>query len=264
MDIALLLISIGSLPLLLALRIYLVLPAHSAAPSPRRKENETCSLGVFLGSGGHTAEMIALISTLDMTRYTPRTYVHCRGDDMSLRLVSAFESRQTGDPNNIHHLSLPRARKVGQGKLSTFQSGLKTLRVALWYTFLRPLLKDPSRPWVEVLLINGPGTCVVLVAVAWIRRIIGLSYTRIIYVESFARVTSLSLSGKILKPFVDVFIVQWPDAAGKGQAVFKTEPNKHESGNGVEEDKVQTDKTNKKSTVAMPTNGRVRYLGWLI
>jgi hypothetical protein len=32
----------------------------------------------------------------------------------------------------------------------------------------------------------------------------------IIYVESFARVTSLSLSGKILKSVVDEFIVQWP------------------------------------------------------
>jgi len=41
-----------------------------------------------------------------------------------------------------------------------------------------------------------------------------MSYTRIIYVESFARVKSLSLSGKLLRPFVDKFVVQWPEAAG--------------------------------------------------
>lgn len=37
------------------------------------------------------------------------------------------------------------------------------------------------------------------------------------YVESFARVKSLSLSGRLLRYFVDVFVVQWPEAAtGEG------------------------------------------------
>lgn len=43
--------------------------------------------------------------------------------------------------------------------------------MALWYTFLVPLVKHWRDPWVDVLLINGPGTAVVLVAVAWIRRV---------------------------------------------------------------------------------------------
>lgn len=49
---------------------------------------------------------------------------------------------------------------------------------------------------------------------------LGLKHTRIIYVESFARVTSLSLSGKLLRPFVDTFVVQWPGATG-GDAVLE-------------------------------------------
>lgn len=32
----------------------------------------------------------------------------------------------------------------------------------------------------------------------------------IIYIESFARVESLSVTGKLLYPFVDRFLVQWP------------------------------------------------------
>lgn len=36
---------------------------------------------------------------------------------------------------------------------------------------------------------------------------------KLIYVESFARVSSLSLSGKLLRPIVDDLIVQWPDLA---------------------------------------------------
>jgi beta-1,4-N-acetylglucosaminyltransferase len=70
-----------------------------------------------------------------------------------------------------------------------------------------------------VLIVNGPGTCVVLVLVSWIRRILGLDHTRIIYVESFARVKSLSLSGKLVKPFVDTFVVQWPQAGMGGRNV---------------------------------------------
>lgn len=37
-----------ALPLLLVLRVYMVLPPQA---SPRRRKGETCSLGVFLGSG---------------------------------------------------------------------------------------------------------------------------------------------------------------------------------------------------------------------
>ena len=44
------------------------------------------------GIGGHTAEMKALISSLNFERYTPRTYVYCHGDEMSLRIISELES----------------------------------------------------------------------------------------------------------------------------------------------------------------------------
>jgi hypothetical protein len=41
-------LSVVALPLLLVLRVYMVLPPQT---SPRRRKGETCSLGVFLGSG---------------------------------------------------------------------------------------------------------------------------------------------------------------------------------------------------------------------
>jgi beta-1,4-N-acetylglucosaminyltransferase len=44
----------------------------------------------------------------------------------------------------------------------------------------------------------------------------------IIYIESFARVETLSLTGKLLYPFVDRFLVQWPELSKKlGQAEYK-------------------------------------------
>jgi beta-1,4-N-acetylglucosaminyltransferase len=264
-------VAILAIPLLIALRIYQILPGNTGSLPKKRKAEETCSLGIFLGSGklpyqylmnadelcyvgGHTAEMRTLLSTIDFTRYTPRTYVYCHGDEMSLRVISDLEKSTEKSDSTMHDvetaptsqgrsdvarkrpkmgytlLPLPRARKVGQPALSTLVSTVRTMLMATCHLFLLPLLNKWRRPIFDILLINGPGTCVVLVVVSYIRRVsrddplsrygtngspkfLGLSHTRIIYVESFARVKSLSLSAKLLKHLVDVFVVQWPDLA---------------------------------------------------
>ena len=36
-----------------------------------------------------------------------------------------------------------------------------------------------------------------------------LKKTKVIYIESFARVNNKSLTGKLVYPFADLFIVQW-------------------------------------------------------
>jgi hypothetical protein len=41
--------------------------------------------------------MRSLLSTLDFDRYTPRTYVYCHGDEMSLKVVSSLESEETSE-----------------------------------------------------------------------------------------------------------------------------------------------------------------------
>lgn len=123
--------------LFLGLRIYLLLPRFFPRPPPPRQPDETCSLGIFLGSGmsfvlhkaalgtpsrgvicvgedvpadlgigGHTAEMRTLLSTLDFERYTPRTYIYCYGDTMSLSTISSLEPEK-GSPSTASavHLS---------------------------------------------------------------------------------------------------------------------------------------------------------------
>ena len=39
------------------------------------KRTTPCSTVIVLGSGGHTTEMLHLLSALPLARYTPRTYV---------------------------------------------------------------------------------------------------------------------------------------------------------------------------------------------
>lgn len=153
------------------------------SPPPTRKLGERVSLAVFLGSGGHTAEMRALLEGVDRKRYSPRVYVYCKGDEISLRAVAEVEGSNHVDEKagqagakgagagGYSLVCLPRARSVGEGRLSTLLSASMTFAHALVHTFLLPLANAPFKPWVDVLLVNGPGTAVVLVGVAYIRRV---------------------------------------------------------------------------------------------
>lgn len=167
-----LLILLALLPLALVIRLISILPRGRGKPSPHFPEPAKASLAIFMGSGGHTAEMRTLLSSINYERYSPRIYVYCTGDDMSLRAVSELESRGASASNmNYSLLSLPRARAVGEGRLSTLVSASRTLAVAILHVFLLPLLKRPIQPWADVLVLNGPGTSVVLVAAVYIRRV---------------------------------------------------------------------------------------------
>lgn len=202
---------------------------RSASKSRNRSNDETCSTAVFLGSGGHTGEAIQLLSALDPARYNPRQYIFCTGDTMSLKKATAFEhglqtpsgtARQTmGEA--FQFIELPRARKVGQSYLSSIGTTLYSLAITFWKLAAKPILTRQMHQIPDLLIVNGPGTCVMVVLVYKLLRVMGQRSPEIIYVESFARVTSLSLSGKILKNVVDRFIVQWPvnedNASGAGK-----------------------------------------------
>ena len=96
--------------------------------------------------------------------------------------------------------------------------------------------QNPGYP--DLILTNGPGTGVCFVLACLILLFCGFGgrssaghvqnplsnkpqwphsgQMRTIFIESWARVKTLSLSGKILLPFVDRFLVQWPALQGKG------------------------------------------------
>ncbi|KAJ2170611.1 metalloprotease [Coemansia sp. RSA 518] len=195
---------------LLLLRIYFVLPAFgrdSKYASKRRKGKATVrasadmTLCVVLGSGGHTAEMMRLLQGVEFDRYMQRLYVVGDSDALSLDQIGIVERR--GNTYNEEYFveRVPRSREVGQPWLTTPLSVARCLvRTASIFLDYRP----------DVVLCNGPGNCVVACVVALVPRILGLKRIPIIYVESFARVRTLSLSGKILYLLADRFIVQWP------------------------------------------------------
>jgi beta-1,4-N-acetylglucosaminyltransferase len=61
-----------------------------------------------------------------------------------------------------------------------------------------------SRARPRLVLCNGPGTCVPVAALGVV------AGARLIFVESWCRVESLSLSGRLLYPVAHRFVVHWP------------------------------------------------------
>jgi hypothetical protein len=121
-------------------------------------------------SGGHTAELIAMLSALPPERYTPRTYFISAGDMHSRGKAAALETRLGG---SAHVVTLPRARAVKQSFLSAPASTVVALAGCMQAIVLPQLCAGRRRVGPEMLLMNGPGTCVPLVASVYVLRVSG-------------------------------------------------------------------------------------------
>lgn len=189
----------AAVAVVLVLRLWIVFRAHDVTP------RESLSLLVVAGSGGHTTEILRLLGSLS-SAYSPRHYVIADTDKMSANKINCFErNRADRDPGTMHREyvihRIPRSREVQQSWLSTV---LTTLH-SMWLSF--PLIHQ-VKP--DLVLCNGPGTCVPICVSALLLGILGIKKVIIVYVESICRVETLSLSGKILIHLSDYFIVQWP------------------------------------------------------
>lgn len=197
------------LPLLVfVVRLLLVLPILEPEPAAANEVSELMPLlrgshvMVMLGSGGHTGEMLRILNLVDLSGFK-RTWVASLGDTTSLTKAQAMEESRLADSEyRPHYVTLRRARAVGESialsLVSTLASFADTVGV-LW--------RLPQLP--AVLLVNGPGTCVPLAYVLFAMKYLGMRRTRIVYIESLARVTRLSLSGRLILPIANRFVVQW-------------------------------------------------------
>jgi len=156
--------------------------------------------------------MLAMLQALPHGDYAPRLYVVSSGDTHSLAKARDMEGGRLA-PHPLQALEIPRARRVQQSWALTPFSVAWSALFSLWHLGIMPLWRTRGqRPCADVLLMNGPATCVPVVGAMWAMRLLGLPTPRMLYIESVARVHSLSLSAKVLRRCVDQFIVQWPDA----------------------------------------------------
>ncbi|NXD38874.1 ALG14 transferase, partial [Copsychus sechellarum] len=158
-------------------------------------------------TGGHTTEILRLLSCLSES-YSPRHYVLADSDKMSEAKIRSFEKKraETFSKSQFSLDRIPRSREVRQSWISSVLTTLYSILYSLPLTYKR-------KP--DLILCNGPGTCVPVCLSAFLLGLLRIKRTIIVYVESICRVETLSLSGKILYYFSDYFIVQWPELKKK-------------------------------------------------
>lgn len=139
---------------------------------------------IVLGSGGHTKEMLRLVDL--MGPGYEYSYLVCADDDLSAQKIKT--------PGAVYRVIRPRLLNIG-----ALTIGLRTLWAAgqafaaLWQTRPRAIISA------------GPGIAVPACILA---KCLGI---KVIYIETGSRVFALSMSGKILSHFADLFFVQWEE-----------------------------------------------------
>lgn len=147
--------------------------AHSNA-----RGSENVKLLVVLGEGGHTRQMLNLVDLL--------------GDDLNYYyIVSREDNLSTGHIKHagpIYKLTRPRGKQTGiiNSVTRTILTGVESLRVLLQ---VRP----------SAIVSAGPA---IAVPVSILGKLLGV---QIIFIESASRVTTLSLSGRIMYRWADLF-----------------------------------------------------------
>ncbi|KAJ6092977.1 UDP-N-acetylglucosamine transferase subunit alg14 [Penicillium sp. IBT 16267x] len=217
---------------------------NAAIPKVRRRGSPVHLL-IVLGSGGHTTEMFFMLEKiLDLSVYSYRTYVVSSGDQFSAEKATEFEAKHVArqmeqnknltDTGSFDIVTIPRARRVHQ---SYWTAPFTTIQ-SFWACLLVLCGKYPNQqrlPWKygsacpDIIITNGPAVSVCMILAAktlrffiFISRVLSgrssepaISRLRTVFVESWARITTLSTSGVLLLPLADQFLVQWPGLAGR-------------------------------------------------
>lgn len=138
---------------------------------------------VVLGEGGHTTELLRLVDLLGNSY--DYYYILTHEDNLSAGRITY--------PGPIYSLSRPRGKHTPKivAVFRTVQAGLQAVGIL---RRVRPL----------AILSSGPA---VAVPVSIVAKLLGVL---IIFVETGSRVKTLSLTGRIMYQFADLFFVQWP------------------------------------------------------
>lgn len=161
----------------------------------------------------------------------PNVQITLNGHSRSKSMATVQRQACTG-PEHYDVAYLPRARRIHQSLLTTPFSSLYTLVKSFSILLGAPSLLPNQPPQTahehsradlpDLVITNGPATAVIVILASLILRFFNIrdansrAKCKTIYVESFARVKGLSLSGKILSRVVDRFLVQWKELEGSG------------------------------------------------
>jgi beta-1,4-N-acetylglucosaminyltransferase len=164
------------------------------------------SIMIVLGSGGHTGELLIMLKKLKLDKFSKVFFVSSHNDLRSegkAREVLNLDESQIKKNKNIIFLKIYRSRNVGQSFFSSIFTSSYSMMQSIFI-----ILK--TRP--NLIVTNGPGVAIPLVYIGYIlNKLLILSEFKILFIESYCRTKSLSLSGKLIQPIADKFIVLWKD-----------------------------------------------------
>lgn len=171
--------------------------------------------------------------TCDFGRRFHRRYLVSTGDTMSAHALRDYEASLAAlcaargtDPGTHDVVRVARARRVHQSLLTTPLSALHSL-----LDILPALRRRPTRRYPSLVFSNGPATgffVALAIHALKILYVVPEGSMRFVYVESWARVSTLSVTGKLFHytGLADFFAVQHAQAAARygirdvGQIVF--------------------------------------------
>ena len=167
---------------------------------------------IIFGSGGHTTEMLLILGNTNIfEKYGEIHFVIGHSDTWSLRKVTDYYKSigiNIENQSNLKIHKLFRAREVKQ----SFLTSIFTTLIAILHSFII-IAKVTAFSKIDLVLTNGPGTAVPMCYCYWIisKAMLFNLKSKIVFIESFCRVNSLSLTAKLMRPILSKFVVQWED-----------------------------------------------------
>ena len=154
--------------------------------------------------------MLMMVGDTDIfQKYGEVHFVIGHSDTWSERKVRDFYKTHKIDLNqdNLKIHRIFRAREVKQSFVTSIFTTLVAAVHALW------IVTVGTRLSVDLVLTNGPGTAVPLCYCYWfVSKVLLFNLkAKIIFIESFCRVKTLSLTAKLLRPILSKFVVQWEE-----------------------------------------------------
>ncbi|KAH9898769.1 oligosaccharide biosynthesis protein Alg14 like-domain-containing protein [Xylariomycetidae sp. FL2044] len=218
-------------PLVIAARYRQVVRANKYKPGRKRVPHRGPHYTLWVcGSGGHTTEMLRMVErSFQAHDNAHRRWAIGEGDTLSRERVWQLETRLRSvwgaRSGTFDVVEFKRARYVHQSWLTTPWTVLRSVLSVFRALLLVPAPEHmlPACPYPLVVTTNGPGSGLVFLLAARAIKVCRFLLLRGgggdpralrgLFVESWARVSSLSLTGKLVywSAAADLFIVQWED-----------------------------------------------------
>ncbi|VVD00801.1 unnamed protein product [Leptidea sinapis] len=145
-------------------------------------EKKSLKVILCIGSGGHTTELLKIVTKMNLTKYSPRLYMMADSDNNSEAKINSVEK----DTKDYQICKIPRSRNVHQPYMTSIFS---TLHAVLYC--VPPILR--FRP--DVIICNGPGTCIPICFVVFLMRCSYILDCRIVFIESLCRCSGHNFIG---------------------------------------------------------------------